>query len=161
MNAPRLATLGIFTRADLVLLGEKKTGEIGKGLFNGPGGKCEYQESPEACLIRESWEELRLRILAGMLRHVAVLHCYAGGRKMQIVHVYRAELTEQYPEETEDMRPGWFPVCGLPYDRMHEGDKDWFEKVLIGKRFTAHIHYERPGEGLIGIAFRRYQRPHA
>jgi len=159
MNAPRVATLGIFTRADLVLLGEKKTGEIGKGLFNGPGGKLQQGETLEECLIRECWEELRLRLSADLLRHVAVLHCYAGGVKSMIVHVYRAELTDHHPEDTPDMRPGWFPVNGIPYDRMHEGDRGWFEKALAGSRFTAHIHYERPGEGHIGTAFRPYARP--
>ena len=157
MHAVRIESLGVYTRGDLVLLGEKKTGEIGKGLFNGPGGKCEHGESPAACLVRESWEELRLRLTEDMLRHVAVLHCYADGRKSSIVHVFRAELTDQHPHETADMRPGWFPICGLPYDRMHEADRAWFERALAGKRLIAHIHYERPGDGFIGIAFKRYR----
>ena len=55
------ATLVFVFRDDEILLINKKTG-LGKGKVNGPGGKVEPGETPEAAAIRECHEELDIRV---------------------------------------------------------------------------------------------------
>ena len=51
------ATLMFVIRDDEVLLIHKKRG-LGKGKVNGPGGKLEAGETPAACAVRETEEEV-------------------------------------------------------------------------------------------------------
>ena len=55
------ATLVFVIQDGKILLIDKKTG-IGKGKVNGPGGKLENGERPEACAIRECREELAITV---------------------------------------------------------------------------------------------------
>ena len=55
------ATLVFVIRDGKILLIDKKTG-FGKGKVNGPGGKIEKDESPEACAVRECQEELGITV---------------------------------------------------------------------------------------------------
>ena len=52
-----VATLMFIIQGDSVLLIRKKRG-LGAGKINGPGGRLEDGETPEACAIRETNEEL-------------------------------------------------------------------------------------------------------
>jgi 8-oxo-dGTP diphosphatase len=126
------ATLVFVMRGDEILLINKKTG-LGKGKVNGPGGKVDPGESPEACAVRECHEELGIT--------VSNLE-YCGEHRFQFVDgysihvwVYRTRDFEGVPVETREASPLWVPVEQIPYEQMWEDDKFWLPMVIAGERF--------------------------
>lgn len=147
------ATLGILIRNGFVLLGEKKAGaEIGSGKLNGPGGKIEPGESAERCLEREVGEEFGIRITN--YQKSATLFCYAGDELFQEVDVYTVTSWEGHPTETDSMfLPEWYLATELPFERMHDADREWLPRLLRGDLFDARIFYREPGKGFERIEF--------
>lgn len=126
------ATLVFVIRDEKILLIDKKTG-FGKGKVNGPGGKVEPGESPEACAVRECYEELGIRV--ANLR-------YCGQHRFQfvdgyslLVWVYSSTEFEGVPTETPEAKPLWFALDSIPYERMWEDDCLWLPLLLRGERF--------------------------
>jgi 8-oxo-dGTP diphosphatase len=126
------ATLVFVVQDGKILLIDKKTG-FGKGKVNGPGGKLEKGESPEACAVRECQEELRITV--SNLR-------FCGQHRFQfvdgyslLVWVYSSEEFEGIPTETIEARPLWVPLDEIPYERMWEDDHLWLPMLLAGQRF--------------------------
>ena len=128
------ATLVFVFRDDEILLIDKKTG-LGKGKVNGPGGKVESGETPEAAAIRECHEELDIR--------VSNLE-YCGEHRFQFVDgysihvwVYRTRDFEGVPAESREAAPLWTRMNRIPYEKMWEDDKYWLPMVIRGERFQA------------------------
>lgn len=126
------ATLVFVIRDGEILLIDKKTG-LGKGKVNGPGGKVEKGESPEACAIRECREELGITV--SRLQ-------YCGQHRFQFVDgltihvwVYKTTDFEGTPTESIEARPLWVSVDEIPYDQMWEDDGIWLPMLLRGERF--------------------------
>ena len=126
------ATLVFVIRDGEILLIDKKTG-LGKGKVNGPGGKVEKGESPEACAIRECSEELGIT--------VSNLQ-YCGQHRFQFVDgltihvwVYKTTDFEGVPTESIEARPLWVSLDEIPYDQMWEDDGIWLPMLLRGERF--------------------------
>ncbi|HEV7121346.1 MAG TPA: NUDIX domain-containing protein [Candidatus Paceibacterota bacterium] len=137
----KTATLAIITWQGKTLLGEKKKGEIGTGTLNGPGGKLEDGETLLECVIRETQEELDIRLLPKKLEKVAVITFFAGGVPDFQGHIYRTDDFEGTPKETPDMIPGWYDNDDLPFDRMLGSDSMWFKKAVDGEKFNANVYY--------------------
>lgn len=126
------ATLVFVFRDDEILLINKKTG-LGKGKVNGPGGKVEPGESPEAAAARECQEELDIR--------VSNLE-YCGEHRFQFVDgysihvwVYRTRDFEGVPTESPEAAPLWTRLDQIPFERMWEDDKYWLPMMIHGQRF--------------------------
>ena len=126
------ATLVFVIRDGKILLIDKKTG-LGKGKVNGPGGKVEKGESPEACAIRECEEELGITV--SRLQ-------YCGQHRFQFVDgltihvwVYKTTEFEGIPTESAEARPLWVALDKIPYDKMWEDDGIWLPMLLRGERF--------------------------
>jgi len=126
------ATLVFVIRDGKILLIDKKTG-FGKGKVNGPGGKVEKGESPEACAVRECQEELEITVLDLQ---------YCGQHRFQfvdgyslLVWVYRAENFTGVPTETVEAKPLWVALDKIPYEKMWEDDIIWLPMVLGGEKF--------------------------
>ena len=125
-------TLVFVIQNGKILLIDKKTG-LGKGKVNGPGGKVEKGESPEACAIRECQEELGIT--------VSNLQ-YCGQHRFQFVDGYSIHVwvyqTEEYtwlPSESIEAKPLWVNLDKIPYEKMWEDDKLWLPMLLRGERF--------------------------
>ena len=52
----------VIREAGRVLIAQRKPGSFYGGYWEFPGGKCHDRETLEDCLVREVWEELRIRI---------------------------------------------------------------------------------------------------
>jgi len=147
------ATLIIIPEYENVLMGEKKTGEIGQNLINAPGGKIEPGETPLACALRETWEELGIKLLPQLMEEIAVITFYTADVPDFEVYVYRAGGFVGKPRETESMIPRRFRWNRLPFDRMHDGDAHWFTKALHGHHFNANVYYRERAQGFERIVF--------
>lgn len=160
MRPEHIASLVLFVRDDgKVLLGEKKTAQIGTGTLNGPGGKLESQDNGnlKTCAVREVKAEWNLDINATDLSLTAKLACFAGPRFFFEVHVFLyccSRATFLMPQETDHMRiPSWYYNWCLPYERMLEADRKWFSRAVSGEQFLANVHYKNEAKDLDYIIF--------
>ena len=63
----KLVTAAIITNKNRVLLARRKKGQKLEGYWEFPGGKIEQNETPQACLERELFEELNVKAKAGLI----------------------------------------------------------------------------------------------
>ena len=129
------ATLVFVIRDGRILLIRKKRG-LGAGKINGPGGRLEPGEAPEACAARELREELGVE--AGALVRLGDHRFQFTDGYSIYVHVYRTLEIEGTAIETNEALPLWFDVCDIPFDEMWEDDRYWLPLVLQGRRFAGY-----------------------
>jgi 8-oxo-dGTP diphosphatase len=144
--------LCLLTRASLnrdegdgardVLLGHKKTG-LGTGKIVGLGGHVEPEESAAEAAAREVKEESGIFVAADSLSaaaHVTFLFPARPAWDMDVA-VFTAADWSGEPAETDEIRPEWFPLSALPYDRMWQDASHWLPRVLAGERLRAVFSY--------------------
>lgn len=149
--AKKVLTLCIIYKNDAVLLGMKKRG-FGMGKWNGFGGKVEEGEGIEVAAKRELLEEAG--ITANTLEKLGVLEfswvnnkvvsqeSFGTESKVLEVNVFRATDFSGEPKETEEMKPQWFTVNEIPYDKMWSSDAFWYPPFLAGKKFTGKFIFD-------------------
>lgn len=139
----RKATLVFLIKGDKVLLAMKKRG-FGKDWYNGVGGKQDKGETIRDTAIRETWEEIGVKIKNP--QKVAVLDFYfphvsiVEGWNQQVV-VYLVSEWDGKPTETEEMKPKWFNKNKIPYTKMWPDDPIWLPHVLGGKSVYAEFAF--------------------
>jgi mutator protein MutT len=141
------ATLCFLLRHGEILLAMKKRG-FGAGKWNGPGGKIEPGETPEATVVRELEEEAGLAVSPEDLVKVATnVFRYADRPEWdQVVHIYLARSWTGELRETEEMRPQWFRLEDIPFKEMWVDDAYWLPLVLGGKRIQSEFRFDYHGE---------------
>jgi 8-oxo-dGTP diphosphatase len=138
-----------------VLLGHKKTG-LGTGKIVGLGGHVEPGESPAEAAAREVKEEAGLHVAPEALlqvAHVTFLFPVCPRWDM-VVAIFTSASWSGEATDTAEITPEWFPVTGLPLDRMWDDAKYWLPRVLAGERVHATFSYaadcETVAEAAIG-----------
>ena len=150
----KIASLVLIRQGTKVLLGEKHAkAEIGGKTLNAPGGKCDGDESPIQSAIRETFEEVGIKLFPECLEKIAVITFYAAGVPDFEVHTYLTSKFEGEPVATKEMVPAWFEVTNLPLERMLESDRSWFPKALPGEKFRASVYYRERAKGFEKIEF--------
>ena len=116
-----------------VLLGHKKTG-LGTGKIVALGGHVEERETAIQAAAREVKEESGIAVAAESLREAAHITFLFPTRPAwdMTVEVFISAAWSGEPAETHEIRPEWFPVAALPFDRMWDDGKDWLPRVLAG-----------------------------
>jgi 8-oxo-dGTP diphosphatase len=125
-----------------VLLGYKKTG-LGTGKIVALGGHLEERETAAQAAAREVKEESGIAVAAdslGAAAHITFLFPTRPAWDMT-VEVFLAGAWSGEPAETDEIRPEWFPVAALPFDRMWDDGKHWLPRVLAGERLRATFSY--------------------
>lgn len=128
------ATLCFLLKNNQILLGMKKRG-FGSGLWNGCGGKVheEDDETVEQGAIRETKEEFGVDIedikMMGELEFTFEDNPEWG----QNVYVYTCTKWAGEIKESEEMRPEWFDIKQIPYDKMWPDDPFWLPKIIDGE----------------------------
>lgn len=125
-----------------VLLGHKKTG-LGLGKIVGLGGHVEPGESPAEAAVREAKEESGIHVPISALTelaHVTFLFPVRPSWDMDVV-VFASAVFSGEAVETDEIRPRWFPVAALPFDRMWDDAPHWLPRVLAGERLVAIFSY--------------------
>jgi len=133
------AVLCFIIKDGKILLAMKKRG-FGEGWWNGAGGKPEEGEELIDAVYREMQEELG--ITPKDPKHHGILHFFFEDETPDWqVHVFRAEDFAGEPTESEEMRPAWFALEEIPYDKMWADDPHWLPLLLEGKRFEGKFSF--------------------
>jgi 8-oxo-dGTP diphosphatase len=138
------AVLAFPLRDGQILLIEKKRG-LGAGKVNGPGGKVDPGETPEEAVVRETEEEVCVRLdeieLAGILRFQ-----FTDGLAIRC-RVYRSEVFHGEEAETPEATPFWCDFKDIPYERMWKDDRFWIPLLLDRTYFEGNFSFD--GESMI------------
>ncbi len=143
----KLLNLCLIHKDDEILLAMKKRG-FGAGRWNGFGGKIKKGESIEKSAIREVKEESGIK--AKKLEKKGIIE-FEFNKDPEILEVHIFNITDYYgdPQETEEMKPQWFPIKGIPYNQMWPDDQYWIPIFLEGKYFKGKFLFENNEENKI------------
>lgn len=143
------ATLCYVIKDGKILLIMKKKG-LGKGKWNGPGGKVEMfrSENIQDAAIRETLEEIC--IVPDNPKKVGELEFYLDGKNEVDwnVHVFTANEYNGIEKETKEAIPKWFPLNKIPYDGMWPDDKIWIPLMLKGKQFKGKFYFDKDAKNI-------------
>ncbi len=124
------------TRKAEVLLGEKKRGD-GAGTYEGYGGKVERSDaSIEHAALREFMEESNT--VPSALHKFGIIGLYLPGNDFVMqCHLFYGYGLDGEPQETDEMKPFWFPVDAIPFDMVGDDYRYWWhlfrnDKMFIG-----------------------------
>lgn len=135
-----------------ICLAMKKRG-FGANKLNGYGGKVNKDsgETIRGAAIRELAEETEgengdpgVTINPEDLNEVAVIDFVFNGSNEdgQKVFVYLVRNWQGNINESEEMRPEWYPISAIPYQKMWEDDQYWLPRVLNGEKITAKFNFD-------------------
>ena len=134
-----IGTLMFIRNRHRVLLIRKKRG-LGAGRINAPGGKVEAGESPLACALRETREEIGVSVRQAAL--MAELRFVERVEQQWYGYAFVASDYVGTPTETAEATPHWFAVDDIPYGEMWEDDRLWLPHVLAGRFVKANFLFE-------------------
>lgn len=125
-----------------ICLALKKRG-FAMGKWNGVGGKVERGESIEQAAVRETAEEILVKVMLKDLQLVAKLDFIFEDKPEwgQRVHVFFVDHWQGEPSESEEMMPKWYKISEIPYDQMWQDDRYWLPKVLHGEKVQGEFHF--------------------
>lgn len=137
-------TLCFCINNDQVLLGMKKIG-FGSGKWNGFGGKLEENESPKSAAVRELKEEAKLVADPNDLEQFALINFYFDQELTFECHIYITHKWQGEPVETQEMKPEWFSISELPFEKMWVADTKWLPLILKGEKIKAEVKFNNDG----------------
>lgn len=125
-----------------ILLGLKKRG-FGVGKWNGFGGKVKEGETIAECAIRETEEECGLKVKECHLRKLGrILFEFEDDPPLLEVHLFTCWTFEGVISESEEMKPQWFALNQIPFQKMWKDDKIWFPTMLKDEPFQAYFKFQ-------------------
>jgi 8-oxo-dGTP diphosphatase len=133
------ATLLFVIRDGRILLIRKKRG-LGAGKINGPGGRIEPGETPEAAAIRETREEIGTTPI-GVRRAGELRFQFADGYSIH-VWVFRASDCRGELVETDEAAPFWTDLERIPYADMWADDLVWLPRMIRGEPFSGRFVFD-------------------
>ena len=145
MSNPTEVTIALLLRgtpAAEILLGWKKRG-IGESLFTGIGGRVELGETALDAAIREVREEIGVEVLHHDLHHLGTLNFRFPAKPEwnEVAQVFLITRWKGEPMETEEIRPAWFPVEQIPYEKMWHDYSFWLPDAIQGQPISATFTY--------------------
>lgn len=136
-----LATLCYVRHAGCTLMvhRNKKPNDIHLGKWNGLGGKFEAGETPEACVIREVWEESGLEIHSPRLHGLVMFPNFKGNDWYVFIFTV-AEFSGSLTDSSEGTLR-WIPDAELTSLPLWESDHIFFSWLEQEKFFSARFLY--------------------
>ncbi len=142
MKIDRHLSWVLLRRGDEILLGLKKRG-FGAGKLNGVGGKQEVGETIEECAIRETQEEIGVKITKFECLGKIIFDnlFYKNIPECNMMHCFVATEWEGEPVESDEEKPQWIKISDLDYSKLWGDDEHWLPPILAGKEIEAYFHY--------------------
>ena len=130
-----------------VLLGFKKTG-FGRGKHVGIGGKIERGETAVAAALREVSEEIGVTIELQDCKLMGVNHFIFPAKPSwnQRVHLFGTAVYHNPIIETAEIRPVWFDISKIPYEKMWDDAQYWLPLILAGRIITGTFTFADDNE---------------
>ena len=69
----------------------------------------------------------------------------------QTVSIFSVTQWQGEPQESEEMRPAWFPLSALPVERMWADAAPWLPQVLAGQSVQLEFVYADDGQTLASV----------
>lgn len=135
----RVMTLCLLRKGNDLLMGLKKL-RLGKGFYNGFGGKVEPGETLEEGLIREVKEESGLDLIEFEKRGVMAFQL---DEYINEVHIFEGLSWDGEPMETDEMTPVWLHIDDLPYEKMWISDKMWHPYFFKKEFFDGWLIFDK------------------
>ena len=117
------STLCYLERGDayLMLHRVKKKGDLNHDKWIGVGGKFEEGESPEDCILRETWEETGLTLTD--YRYRGLVTFVSDRWPTEYMHLFTADGFTGAPHPCDEGELAWIQKTDLRKLPMWEGDK--------------------------------------
>ena len=127
MPKVQMTTLGyIETRESYLMLHRvKKEQDVNEGKWIGIGGKFEYGESPEECMIREAKEETGLAVTSMKFRGILTFIC--DKQDPEYICLYTIDVFSVQLKEFDEGELLWVPKDEIFGLNLWEGDRIFFD----------------------------------
>lgn len=127
MPKVQMTTLGyIETRESYLMLHRvKKEQDVNEGKWIGIGGKFEYGESPEECMIREAKEETGLAVTSMKFRGILTFIC--DKQDPEYICLYTIDGFSGQLKECDEGELLWVPKDEIFGLNLWEGDRVFFD----------------------------------
>ena len=127
MPKVQMTTLGyIETRESYLMLHRvKKEQDVNEGKWIGIGGKFEYGESPEECMIREAKEETGLAVTSMKFRGILTFIC--DKQDPEYICLYTIDGFSGQLKECDEGELLWVPKDEIFGLNLWEGDRLFFD----------------------------------
>ena len=129
-----------------VLLGFHKSGRWA-GFYTGFLDEVRGGEDPVDAAVRIAGEQAG--IVPGPFDHLAtfVFSSEAWGMARELEFLAESHTGE--PRESPNIRPEWFALDAIPFDRMPADDALWYPDVLERKKMRGHFDFAPDGKTLL------------
>lgn len=143
----KTVTLCFLMKEGEICLAMKKR-DFGVGKYNGVGGKVKEGETIEQAALREMEEEIGVTSEAGHLRGMGNIEFYFKDKPEwnQHMHIFVVENWDGEPQESEEMKPKWYKIDDIPFDKMWLDDTHWLPHVLDGKKVYGKFYFNEEGD---------------
>ena len=140
-----IGSLVFLVKNGKVLLARKARG-IGKGKWNGYGGRKKGSEPLRKTAVRELREEAGVTAVERDLLKVTTARFFFKKNTEHVnlwtVHVFLCKKWQGEVVETSEMRdPRWFPIDKLPLEQMMAGDREWLPKIFELNKLCVRVYY--------------------
>lgn len=127
MPKVQMTTLGYIETRDsyLMLHRVKKEQDVNEGKWIGIGGKFEYGESPEECMIREAKEETGLAVTSMKFRGILTFIC--DKQDPEYICLYTIDGFSGQLKECDEGELLWVPKDEIFGLNLWEGDRIFFD----------------------------------
>ena len=146
----RQTTLCYLEKEDCYLMLHRiyKKHDVNKEKWIGVGGKFEYGESPEECLLREVKEETGLTLLSYQFR--GILTFVSDQQEPEYIFLYTSKEFEGTMKECEEGVLTWVPKHQIKQLNIWEGDKEMF-RLLEEREQVFSLKLEYKGDTLLSV----------
>jgi len=134
-------TYPIDETAREVLLGFKKK-NIGKGLYNGPGGSVNDDETLVHAALREMNEEVGENVQVNSLEYMGILFVtFEDTDSLVIIHYFVGYGLTGKPKETDELIPRRFSLDAIPFHQMWPNDPFMMPFMINGQCMFGLVQY--------------------
>ncbi len=130
-RGPILVTAAIIQSGSKYLITRRRKDEAFGGYWEFPGGKVEYRENPQDCLVREIKEELDCNIKIESLYDVSSI-VYPNGEHY-IILFFRCILISGEPKSNKHEEIRWIPLKSITDYEFLAGDKRIIKKLTAAR----------------------------